>query len=84
MSEMLLADVCVIVGRIGVDCAFEAGWFQERGIPTVWYAPTGLRPGIGRHPMLFKILKVIKLEFIKEFLEAVEEMMANEKVAVSK
>lgn len=52
MAEMLAADAAVIVGRIGVDCAFEVGWFQNQGIPTFW-----INPPPDRSPMLFLVPK---------------------------
>lgn len=56
MAEMMMADACVVVGRIGVDCAFEVGWFQAMGVPTVWYVPTGV--DVGRNPMLHLVDRV--------------------------
>ena len=53
MDAMLEAELCVVVGRVGVDCAFEVGWFQGAQVPTYWYKPVG--PDYGRHPMLYAI-----------------------------
>jgi nucleoside 2-deoxyribosyltransferase len=73
MAEMVQADACVMVGRIGVDCAFEAGWFQGMGVPTVWYTPPS-SPG-GWHPMLYRVPRVKELiqvlRFLKTFLREV-------------
>lgn len=39
-AAMNQADLCVVVGRIGKDCAFEIGWFYGRNIP-VHFVPAG-------------------------------------------
>lgn len=71
MAEMLAADACVIVGRIGVDCAFEVGWFQNHGTPMVWYVPkTGQ---VARSPMLHLVKKLYRKRPILDFLESVEQ-----------
>lgn len=67
MAEMLTADIAVVVGRIGVDCAFEVGWFQNHGTPTVWYAPPATK--LGRHPMLHCVPRVGSMERVRKFLE---------------
>lgn len=51
MAAMVKADACVIVGKIGVDCGFEAGFFNAKKVPTVWYSP----PLDERHPMFYEI-----------------------------
>lgn len=33
-TGMRQADLCVVVGRTGKDCAWEIGWFAGRGVPT--------------------------------------------------
>jgi nucleoside 2-deoxyribosyltransferase len=53
MEAMEASDICVAVGRIGVDCAFELGWFEGSNVPIFWYRPEGLE--YGRHPMLYAI-----------------------------
>jgi nucleoside 2-deoxyribosyltransferase len=35
-TAMMEADACVAVGALGVDCAFEVGWFTGRGKPVIW------------------------------------------------
>lgn len=68
MAQMLNADACVVVEKIGVDCSFEVGWFQGMGVPTVW-----LQDGEeGRHPMLHKVKKVTTLTSVASFLDRVE------------
>jgi nucleoside 2-deoxyribosyltransferase len=53
MNAMYLADICVVVGKVGVDCSFEMGWFQGRGIHVYHYKPYG--PAYARHPMWYNI-----------------------------
>lgn len=50
MAAMKEADMCVAVGRLGVDCAFECGYFQGSGVPIYWYKPADVT--MGRSPML--------------------------------
>jgi nucleoside 2-deoxyribosyltransferase len=38
-AEMLKAEVVVVVGRLGVDCAAEVGWFSAMLTPIVRVAP---------------------------------------------
>lgn len=59
MEAMGEADVCVAVGRLGVDCAFEVGWFQGQGIPVYWLLPTSVEAG--RHPMLYEAYRTREL-----------------------
>ncbi len=66
MSEVIRADAAVVAGRIGVDCAFEIGWFQAHGVPTVWYVPS--TADIGRHPMLFEVARCGSLKNVLRFL----------------
>lgn len=68
MKAMLAADACVIVGRIGVDCAFEVGWFQARGVPTVWWKPTK------GSPMLDYVAKRENLDGVLSFLSHGEDL----------
>ena len=35
-TQMLEADACVVVGRVGIDCAWEMGWFSGSGKPIYW------------------------------------------------
>lgn len=37
---MMRADLCVVVGRFGRDCAFEIGWFEGRNVP-IYYVTGG-------------------------------------------
>lgn len=39
-EAMRRADLCVVVGRTGRDCAYEIGWFHARGVP-VFFVPNG-------------------------------------------
>jgi nucleoside 2-deoxyribosyltransferase len=71
MAEMLVADAAVIVGRIGVDCAFEVGWFQAYGTPAVWYVPPSAK--VGRHPMLNAVPRSGSLKGVLRYLSQVEE-----------
>lgn len=34
-SAMRQADMCVVAGRVGRDCAWELGWFAAQGVPIV-------------------------------------------------
>jgi nucleoside 2-deoxyribosyltransferase len=80
MAEMLAADACVVVGRIGTDCGFEVGWFQNHGVDTVWYTGT---VDIGWHPMLHLVPKVKHLKKIDRFIqEALVKMCAAKEEAV--
>lgn len=54
MNAMLDAELCVVVGRVGVDCSFEIGWFDGQGTPVFFYRPEGLI--YERHPMWYEIL----------------------------
>ena len=73
MSEMLQADVCVVVGRIGVDCAFEVGWLQNHGVPMVWAFP----PKDVYHPMLSLVPKVNSLTAVGKFIATFEASRGN-------
>lgn len=66
-AEMMVADACVVVGRIGVDCAWEVGWFQANGVPVVWYVPTGV--DVGRSPMLSTVDRVKSVVGVVKFLK---------------
>lgn len=57
-TAMQDSDACVVVGRIGVDCGYEIGWFQSRGLPVVWFRPEASQ----RHPMLTTVSVVTSLE----------------------
>lgn len=39
-AAMNKAELCVVVGRIGRDCAWELGWFAAKGIP-ICFVPCG-------------------------------------------
>jgi nucleoside 2-deoxyribosyltransferase len=39
-AAMKAADLCVVVGRVGKDCAWEIGWFYARSIP-IHFVPCG-------------------------------------------
>jgi nucleoside 2-deoxyribosyltransferase len=54
MNAMLEAEVCVVVSRVGVDCAFEIGWFEGQDVPVLYYLPTSIE--LDRHPMLYRAL----------------------------
>lgn len=59
-NAMKESALCVIVGRIGVDCGYEVGYFQGRNIPCVWFCPD---PSVlGRHPMLYTVTRVADTE----------------------
>lgn len=75
MDAMEQADLCVAVGRLGVDCAFEVGWFQGSNIPVYWYKPNGI--DYGRHPMLFDVAARGALEGPFSIIEAVIDRNAR-------
>jgi len=59
-KAMQAADICVVVGRVGKDCAWELGWFYATNIP-VYFVPVGdetwdtspmLRPTLMQHPAI--------------------------------
>ncbi len=52
MDAMKSADICVAVGRLGVDCGYEIGWFEGRDVPVYRYLP---EPDKDRHPMFHKM-----------------------------
>jgi nucleoside 2-deoxyribosyltransferase len=39
-AAMNKADYCVVVGRVGKDCAWEIGWFYAKNIP-IYFVPCG-------------------------------------------
>lgn len=53
-GAMKESDVCVVVGRVGVDCSFEVGWFYGRGLP-IFYVSGG-DESFRRSPMLIPAL----------------------------
>lgn len=46
-AAMKTSRICVVVGRVGVDCAWEIGWFSANGVRVLWFDPP-----VTRHPML--------------------------------
>jgi nucleoside 2-deoxyribosyltransferase len=72
MAEMMTADIVVAVGRVGVDCAFELGWFQAAGVPTVWYTPKSA--DVGRHPMLYAVTRTSLLTEVYKFVGLHDEV----------
>lgn len=54
MTAMYNANACVVVGKVGVDCSFEMGWFQGRGISIFCYRPSA---EYDRHPMWYSLLQ---------------------------
>lgn len=73
MAEMMQADLCVLVGRIGVDCAFEVGWLQNHEVPIVWAFP----PKDAHHPMLSQVPRVQSLTAVGKFIAAFEAARGN-------
>lgn len=64
MREMLRSDACVVVGRIGLDCTFEAGWFQGRNVPTFWWLPKHVQATAKPTPMLHGVPKYEDLQTV--------------------
>lgn len=73
MTAMKESQFCVAVGRMGVDCSFELGWFQGRGLPIYKYesakTPTVLKrhwfekkAKVDRHPMHFEVQKNVHFD----------------------
>lgn len=66
-AAMRKADICVVVGRTGRDCAWEMGWFSAKGVP-LFFAPLGdttfetcpmLLPGLTTSPPVKNGLRYI-------------------------
>jgi nucleoside 2-deoxyribosyltransferase len=59
-AAMKQADLCVVVGRVGKDCAWEIGWFYGKNIPiyfipsddTTWDTSPMIRPALMQHPAI--------------------------------
>lgn len=64
MTEMMRSHACVVVGRIGIDCAFESGWFQGRNLPIFWYLPKNVEATSKSSPMLHGISKYDSLPIV--------------------
>ena len=64
MREMLRSDACVVVGRIGLDCATEVGWFQGRNVPTFWWVPKGTAGTDKPTPMLHAVPRYEDLQTV--------------------
>jgi nucleoside 2-deoxyribosyltransferase len=73
LAEMKKADFCVAVGRLGVDCAFEVGWFTGRAKFIYWYLPTPLKD---RHPMFFE-LKPHTFDSIQVMIQTIKDELGG-------
>lgn len=59
-AAMNKADTCVVVGRVGKDCAFEIGWFTAKKIPIffvpasdeTWKTSPMLIPSLTQFPLI--------------------------------
>lgn len=79
MGAMKTADICVAVGRLGVDCAFEIGWFQSRDVPIYRYLP---EPDKDRHPMFHKMNATSTYKDLQQLLEELKKSQTRFGVAM--